>query len=378
MSKKDYELGEEIRTWSAYVPEEAIEEVSNTLRSGWINTGAKEKALREGFAKKFGAKYCVATSNGTASLRASLAMLGVGPGDEVVSTPYTFIATNTSILEQGATPVFADIQYETLNIDPESIRKKITDKTKAIMCVHYGGNACEMDEIRQIGKEYNLPIIEDSAHALGAKYKGDYIGAKGDIVTFSLQAVKIITSGDGGLIMTPNEQYYNELKKFVWYGVDKEAEKASVIDPLTEDITRLGFKYNMNDITASLGLVGLKHLDEAIAHRREIGEKYRRELADCKKVGLIYFSEDKTPNYQIFPMHIQDRMEFGKFMREKGIYVTINNRRNDRYTIFGGERNDLPNTARADADTILLPMHGDLTDQDVDKIIAAVKEFDLI
>jgi perosamine synthetase len=375
---KPYEIGNEIRLWSAFVPEETGQEVEKTLRSKWINTGAKEAELRQEFSKKFNIPYCVATNSGTSSLRASLAALDVGPGDEVVSTPYTFIATNTSILEQGATPVFADIQYETLNIDPKSIEKKITKKTKAIMCVHYGGNSCDMDAIRKIGKDNNLPVIEDSAHAIGAKYKGDYIGSKGDIVTFSLQAIKIFTSGDGGMITTTNEELYKKLKKHVWFGVDREDKKTSIIDPLPEDIDVLGFKYNMNDIVATIGLVGLKHLDEALARRKVIGEKYRQELVQCSKVTLITIPEENTPNFQIFPIHVQDRFRFCEYMRENDIFINVNNRRNDRYSIFGGLRNDLPNLERADLDTILIPIHNDLTDTDVDKIINTIIAYDKI
>ena len=373
---KPYEIGSEIRLWSAYVPEKTGAEVEKTMRSKWINTGKQEALLRKNFSEKFNIPYVVATNSGTSSLRASLAMLGVGPGDEVVSTPYTFIATNTSILEQGAIPVFADIQYETLDIDPESIVKKITNKTKAIMCVHYGGNACEMDAIRKIGRDYNLPIIEDSAHAIGSKYKGDYIGAKGDIITFSLQAIKIITSGDGGMITTPNEEYYKQLKKYVWFGVDREDKKTTPIDPLPEEIDILGFKYNMNDITATIGLVGLKHLDEALARRKEIGDRYRRDLVNCSKVKLVYIPPENVVNFQIFPVHVQNRSKFADFMRERGIFINVNNRRNDRYKIFGGLRNDLPNLARADEDTILIPLHCDLSDADVEKIISSIKEFD--
>ncbi len=377
MTKKPYEIGKEIRPWSVFVPSETGREVDKVLQSKWINTGKQEKLLREQFAKRFNIKHIVACNSGTSALRASLAVLGVGPGDEVVSTPYTFIATNTSILEQGARPVFADINYDTLNIDPQSIVKKITKKTKAIMCVHYGGNACDMDAIRKIGRDYNLPIIEDSAHAMNAKYKGDFIGTKGDIITFSLQVVKIITCGDGGMIATPHKKYYEKLKRQVWFGVDRENKKTSMIDPLPDRIDTLGFKYNMNDITATIGIVGLKHINEPLARRKKIGELYRREFENCSKVQTTYYPAENTPNYQIFPVHVQNRMKFALFMREHGIFVNINNRRNDRYSIFGGIKN-LPNLKRADEDTILIPIHYDLTDHDVEKIIDTVKKYDRI
>jgi perosamine synthetase len=375
MDKKDYEIGEEIRTWGVFIPEEAGDELKKILKSQWINTGKQEKIFRKKVCEKFDIPYCVATSNGTASLRASLAALGVGPGDEVISTPYTFIATNTSILEQGAKPVFVDIKYNTLNIDPDKIEEKITDKTKAIICVHYGGNPCDMDKIREIGRKHNLPIIEDSAHAMGSKYKGDYIGSKGDIIIFSFQVVKIITCGDGGIIATPKKEYYDKLKKYVWYGIDRDAKNQDSLDPLPNDIDFLGFKYNMNDISATLGIVGMDNIDTPLQRRKEIGEKYRKELGNLSKIKLLEYYPNRTPNYQIFPVHVQNRSEFADYMRKHSIILKVNNRRNDRYSIFGGLQ-DLPITEKVDKDTILIPIHTDLTDSQVDKIIDTIKNYD--
>jgi len=363
MSKKDYEINKKtIRTWSTFVPEEAIAEVAKTLRSGWINTGKKEKELREKASKKWGFPCCIAVNSCTSALRAALAALKVGPGDEVISTPFTFIATNTAILEQGAKPVFADIKYEDLNIDPVQIEKKITSKTKAIMIVHYGGNPVDLDEIRKIGKKHS-------------QYKGKYIGATGDIVCFSLQVVKIINSGDGGLI-TSNEKYYQKLKKIIWYGIDREEKKTNLLDPLPDSFkgTELGFKYNMNDIIATLASVAIDHFDQAAKKRRLIGERYRKELSDCPSIKLMKYYDDKKPNYQIFPIHVQHRLRFAKCLIKNNIMVNINNRRNDIYPMFGGLRKDLPVTALSDADVVLLPIHTDLTDEDVSYIIKKVHD----
>jgi len=367
----------DIRAWGVFVPQEAIDRVSEVLRSKWLNTGKWEKALRELFSKKFGARYAVAVNNGTAALRASYAMLGVGPGDEVVSTPYTFIATNTSILEQGAIPVFADIRYEDLNVTAETIAKKITKKTKAIVVVHYAGNPVDLDEIRALANSHNLPLVEDSAHALGAKYKGKFIGQTGSVVTFSLQVVKIVTCGDGGFICTDNEEYYSNLKKITWFGVDRENKQTYLFyDPLPDSIDRLGFKYNMNDIIAALGIAALNNFEEPEKKRQQIAMHYRNELSNLNKVRLLTYYEDRTPNYQIFPIHVHDRQEFAQYMWENGIQIVMNNRRNDQYKIFGGIRKDLPNLARADEDTILLPIHWDLTDIDISRIIETVKKWD--
>ena len=346
------------------------------MKSKWINTGKKEQELRKKASQKWDFPYCVAVNNCTGALRASLAMLGVGFGDEVISTPYTFIATNTAILEQGAKPIFADIRYEDLNIDPESIRQKITSKTKAIVVVHYGGNPVDLDEIRKIGNEHGIPIIEDAAHAMGSTYKGKYIGATGNVVCFSLQVVKIINSGDGGLIATSNKAYYQKLKKIVWYGIDKETKTTNLLDPLPSSFKgdTLGFKYNMNDITATLASVGVDHFDEAAKKRRTIGERYRKELATCSKITLLSYFSDRTPNYQIFPVHAKNRFGFATYLRRHNIMVNINNRRNDIYPMFGGLRKDLPNTARADSDVVLLPLHADLTPNQVSFIIKTIKQ----
>jgi len=302
-------------------------------------------------------------------------VLGVGVGDEVISTPYTFIATNTAILEQGAKPVFADINYDDLNINPESIEKRITKKTKAIIVVHYAGNPCDMSEIRRIGRKHGIPIIEDAAHSMGSKYKGDYIGAKGDFVCFSLQVVKIINSGDGGLISVSNK-YYQKLKKIIWYGIDRDVKKTNLLDPLPPSFhgDTLGFKYNMNDITATLACVGFDHFKEVLAIRKKIGERYRKELSDVPGIQLMKYHDDRTPNYQIFPIHVKDRLGFAKYLRKHKIMVNINNRRNDIYPMFGGVRKDLSMTANADNDVVLLPMHADLSDKEVSYIISKVKD----
>lgn len=364
-----------IPLWSSFVPKDAIDEVRQVFESGWLNTGEKEKSFRETFKEKFGVPYCVATNNGTASLKIGLAAIGICPGDEVISTPYTFIATNTSILEMRAKPVFADIDYDTLNMDPNTIEELITDKTKAIICVHYGGNPCDMDKIRKIGKEHDIPIIEDAAHALGSKYKGHYIGSEGDIAAFSLQAIKVITCGDGGLVTTTKEKYYNELKKYVWYGIDRDSRDPESIDPLPERIDVLGFKANLNDVAAAIGLAGLRHIDEALARRREIGKIYREEFEVCEKLKSMHYDAANLPNFQLFPIHVKERDKFAAHMKAQNIKVGLNNRRNDRYSIFGGLRN-LPMAGKADNDTIIIPIHMNLTDEDVQRVVRAVKEFD--
>lgn len=374
MNKQDFTIGEEIRCWGMYIPENAGEEVTKTLKSTWINTGKKEAEFREKICDKFKAPYAVACTNGTTALKVAMKALGVAYGDEVVTTPFTFIATNTAILEMGAKPVFADIQYDTLNIDPRSVEQKITSKTKAIICVHYAGNPVDLDELRAVGNKHNLPIIEDSAHAMTTEYKGNPIGSTGDIATFSFQCVKIVTCGDGGVITTTRKDLYEELKRTTWYGIDREAKKTDKLDPLPQNIGKLGFKANMNDIIATLGCVAIDNIDVPLSRRKEIGALYRKELSNLDKVRLIDYKNHWTPNYQIFPIHVQNRSLFAEYMWNKGIQCNVNNRRNDKYAIFGGLCY-LPATQKCDEDVILLPIHFNLTDAQVEKIIDAVKNF---
>ena len=376
MNNKDYNIGEEIRTWSVCIPDNAASEVEKTLKSTWINTGKKEKEFRDKLCQRFGAPYATATTSGTNALKIALKSLGVGPGDEVVSTPFTFMATNTAILELGAKPVFADIQYDTLNIDPLSVEEKITKKTKAIMCVHYAGNAVDLDELRDVANEHDLSIIEDSAHAMATEYKDKCIGSTGDIACFSFQCVKIVTCGDGGAVTTTDKDLHEKMQKISWYGINRDAKKVDILDPLPHDPDGLGLKANMNDIIATIACTAIDYLDTALEKRYHYGSIYRDELNSLSKLTLMNYKDDRKPNYQIFPVHVENRNKFAEFMWNKGIQVNINNRRNDIYEIFGGLQKDLINLERADNDVILIPLHNDLSELDIHRIIDSIKEYD--
>ena len=361
-----------IPLFSPYIPPEAGDAVKQVIDSGWINTGTKEQLFRERLQEKFGFPHCVATSSCTGSLRASLAALDITCGDEVITTPWTMIATNTVILEQGATPIFADIEYDTLNIDPEDVVRKITDKTKAIMCVHYAGAPCRLDALRKIAKDNDLTLVEDAAQALGAKYYNKYVGATGKLVNFSFQAIKTITSGDGGAIATDSEELYEALQTRVWFGIDKKRRQKTPLGPLPYDVEVLGFKYNMNDITATLGLVGLDHFDEALKKRKAVARHYRDELQNLNDVELLHYPTNIESSCWMFPIHVKHRLQFAKYMRHNGVEVSIHYPRNDKYSIFGGKQN-LPVTEKVDSDVIHIPIHSNLSEHQVVQVIDAVR-----
>ena len=376
--KLDYKVQNEIRTWDINIPISVISELKKTIKSKWINTGPREFEFRNLIKKRFKSKFAVATNSGTSSLRAALAALNVGPGDEVISTAYTWLATNTAILEQGAKPVFADINYDDLNISINDIESKITKKTKAIICVHYAGNPVDLEKLNKISKNYNIPVIEDCAHAMGSEYKGRPIGSSRNICCFSFQCVKIVTCGDGGAVTCDNKKTYEKLQSKIWYGFNKEKKKINFLNPVPENPDGLGFKMNMNDIVATFACSAMKELDRSLKKRRSIGKIYRNEFSNLNKIKLINYKIDRKPNYQIFPIHVSNRNKFAKFMWENNVQVNINNRRNDIYSIFGGLNKKLVNLNKADNDVILLPLHLGLKKTDINKIVSLVLKFDKI
>lgn len=367
-------MNKKIVMFYPFMPESVIEKVAETLRGRWIGQGPKVDEFEREFAKKFGLKYVVAVNSGTSALRLALAIAGVGPGDEVISPALTCTATNTPILEQFAKPVFADVQYETANIDPNDIEHRVTEKTKAIICVHWAGYPCDLDEIHKIARDYGLVVIEDAAHAIGAAYRGKPIGSISHFTAFSLQAIKQITTGDGGVLSIINEKYYEAARRRRWFGIPRHERKPSIFghDP-TYDIFEVGYKYNMNDIAATIGLEQLKYFDWVAKRRAEIARRYREELDSVPGITLFKHKNDRVHANWLFCMHVERMPKFAEMMWSKGIEVSVVHWRNDKYTIFGGLRKDLPNTDRLTEDMIAIPLHTKLTDEDIDYIIKTIR-----
>jgi perosamine synthetase len=358
-----------------HMPETAIEKVAETLRQRWLGQGPKVDEFEREFSARFKLKYVVSVNSGTSALRLSYAIAGVTPGDEVITTPYTAVATNTAILEQFATPVFADIEYESANIDPEDIEKRITEKTKAVVCVHWGGYPCDIDEIQKVASAHNLPVIEDAAHALGAQYKSRPIGSISDFTIFSFQAIKHITTGDGGLVSVIDKDNYEAAMRRRWYGIDRVRRQPSTLghDP-TYDIKEVGYKFHMNDIAATIALEQLNYFESLFERRAEIAKIYREELEGVPSLTLLENKADRIHANWLFAVHVKDRIKFAESMRAKGIEVYVQNYRNDKYTVFGGLRKDLPNLEKLNRDLICIPLHHRLSDEDVSYIVESIRE----
>ncbi len=361
-----------ITVYSPHIPESIINAASQALRSKWVNIGPATALFEETFAKKYNIKHALALSSCTAALRLACAIAGVGPYDEVITPAFTMVATNTVILEQYATPVFADVKYETANIDESDVEHRITKKTKAIVCVHNQGYPCNLKELKKIACDHSLALIEDCAHAIGATYQQEYVGANSQFACFSFAAVKHITTGDGGMLTTDSQELYDAASKRSWFGMDRK-RRDSLTGTYPLDITEVGYKMRMNGFLAAIGQEQLRFIDGILARRRNKARIYDEMLSSIKGISLMEYEPDRASSYFLYPIHVERRHRFVERLRSMGIEVLVQSYRNDRFSVFGGQRNDLPSTSRLEEDFVCLPIHEDLMDGDMHYIIDVLK-----
>ena len=308
------------------IEEDDIQAVVDVLRSDYLTTGPKIAEFEKMVADYVGAKYAVAISNGTSALHAACFAAGIQPGDEVITTPLTFAASSNCVLYCGGTPVFADVDPKTYNIDPEDIRRKITDKTKAIIAVHLAGQPCDMDEIHKIAKEHDLIVIEDGAHALGSVYKGKKVGTLSDMTTFSFHPVKPITTGEGGMIVTDNEEFYQKMMLFRSHGITRDENLMTRNDgPWFYQQLDLGYNYRITDIQCALGCSQMKKLDRFLALRKEIVARYNEAFADCENIVTRYQLPETESGWHLYIVQVKncDRRKVFEALREHGIAVNV-------------------------------------------------------
>lgn len=308
------------------IEEDDIQAVVDVLRSDYLTTGPKIAEFEKMVADYVGAKYAVAISNGTSALHAACFAAGIQPGDEVITTPLTFAASSNCVLYCGGTPVFADVDPKTYNIDPEDIRRKITDKTKAIIAVHLAGQPCDMDEIHKIAKEHDLLVIEDGAHALGSVYKGKKVGTLSDMTTFSFHPVKPITTGEGGMIVTDNEEFYQKMMLFRSHGITRDENLMTRNDgPWFYQQLDLGYNYRITDIQCALGCSQMKKLDRFLVLRKEIVARYNEAFADCENIIIPYQLPETESGWHLYIVQVKncDRRKVFEALREHGIAVNV-------------------------------------------------------
>ncbi len=367
------------------IDQEDIEEVVDTLNSDWLTTGPKTHLFEEEFAKYIGCKYAVAVNSCTAALHISLAALGIGKDDEVITTPYTFISTVNVILQQGAMPVFVDIKPDTFNINPDLIRKKINDKTKAIMPVHFAGQPCEMENIMKIAKDNNLLVIEDAAHAISAEYEGIKVGNIGDTTSFSFYPTKNMTTGEGGMGTTNDEELMNKFKIWSLHGISKDAWKRySAEGSWYYEVVCPGYKYNMTDIQASLGLHQLKKLNNFQKKREKIVKAYNEAFKDMKEITIPFVKDNIKHAWHLYVIKIVseklkiNRNQFIEALRAENIGTSVHfipaHLQPYYRDTFGFKKGDFPNAEYAFERVISLPLFPKMNDEDVKDVINSVKK----
>ncbi|MDO9309257.1 MAG: DegT/DnrJ/EryC1/StrS family aminotransferase [Deltaproteobacteria bacterium] len=363
-----------------------INEVVDSLRSGWITTGPKVKRFEEAFKAYVGAPYAVPLTSATAGLHLTLLALGIKEGDEIITTPMTFASTVSMIILCGGTPVLADIEPGTLNIDVERVREKITPATRAVIPVHFAGQSCDMDPLFAIAKEHGLTVIEDAAHAVGTEYKGQRIGSLDSISIFSFHPNKNITTGEGGMVCTADENLAEEISLMKFHGMNREAWKRFAASGTPNyDIMMPGFKYNMMDIQAAIGIHQLPRLDGFIDRRKEIAEFYNQEFADLPELALPAYAPYQqrhawhlyTPLVRIEKLNI-DRDRFMEELKKHNIgsglhYKAIHHHAWYREHMPVADE-ALPNASYASQRILSLPLFPKMTDEDARDVVAAVKD----
>lgn len=362
-----------IQLFKPYINPSAINRVTQVLKSGWVGEGPVVKEFEDKLSQHFRTSKVVTVNSGTTALQLALTLANIKPGDEIITTAQTMMASSLVIVHAGAKPIFADIQYHTGNIDPNDIEHRITKKTKAILPVHWGGYPCDMQQIEQIAKKYNLTVIEDAAHAMGAKYYNRPIGSLSDFTCFSFQAIKTLTSVDGGAISMKRVTDYKRAKRLKWFGIDRDNRKRSIIGEPVYSITEPGFKYHMNDVNAAIGVENLAELPKLLEHRRELVKLYRKGLSDIDGIELHLDEQDRDSAHWLFTINVEKRLSFIKHLANHQIPASVVHLRIDTNPVFGELRTDLPHLNNYNKHHVCLPLHNYMTKSDVEFIIEKIK-----
>jgi dTDP-4-amino-4,6-dideoxygalactose transaminase len=365
------------------IEDDEIQEVVASMKSGWLGTGPKVAKFEQDFANYKGIEHAVAVNSGTAALHLGMIAAGLKNGDEVITTPMTFCATVNAIIHAGATPVLADVDPATMNIDPNEVEKKITSKTRAILPVHFAGRSCNMDALCDIAKKHNLKIIEDCAHAIETEYKGRKAGTCSDFGCFSFYVTKNVVTGEGGMVSARDEEDIARIKMLALHGMSRDAwERFSDEGYKHYYVVECGYKYNMMDLQAAIGIHQLKRVETNWQKRQQIWESYNDAFSDLP-VGLPAPIEPDTRHaYHLYTILIDEektgfsRDDFLKAMTVNNIGVGVHYLSIPEHPFyqktFGWKAEDYPNAMRIGRQTVSLPLSAKLTDEDIEDVIEAV------
>jgi perosamine synthetase len=342
-----------------------LEEV---LYSGYVAQGEVVEQFERAFEDYIGEGYTLSLNSGTAALHIALLLAGVEPGSEVISTALTAEPTNVAIKMTGATIKWADIDYKTGNICPDSIEKAITAKTKAIIVVDYAGIPVDVKRIKEVSEKYNVPVIQDAAHALGAKFKGKKTGCHFPFTIYSFQAIKHLTTIDGGALQVLDKDLYEKGKLIRWFGLDKKTTR------MDNNITIQGYKYHMNNVNAAIGLVQLGDIESLIQKYITNGKYLDEQLKGVNGVELIEYYSDSEPSYWLYTLKVDNREAFIKKMEENGIAASELHKRNDLHSYLNDNPATLPNLDAFYKKMVHIPCGWWVTKEDCDKMIQLIKQ----
>ena len=370
---------------SPMIEQPEIDEVVASLKSGWIGTGPKVHKFEEMFKEYKGRRFAIALNSCTSALHLSMLVIGIKPGDEVIVPAMTFAATANAVIHTGGIPIFADCEKDTMNIDPEDIERKITSKTKAIIPGHFAGRACNMDAIMNIAKRHNLRVIEDCAHAIESECKGKKTGTFGELGCFSFYVTKNIVTGEGGMVITDNEDYANQIKILALHGMSKDAWRRFSDEGYKHyQVVYSGFKYNMMDIQAAIGIHQLPRIEKYWKRRQKIWNRYNEAFKDLPVFTPAPVEPNTRHAYHLYTLLLDiDNLKItrDKFLDEMtkqnigvGVHYIALHLHPYYQKIFGYKKGDFPNAEWISDRTVSLPISAKLTDEDVEDVIEAVNE----
>lgn len=365
-----------IPVFRPYSDEKELQYLKEVIESGWWGMGPRTAEFEKKFAEYIGVKHALGLNSATAALHLALMCADV-KGLEVISPAMTFVSTNHAILYNGGIPVFCDVEPDNLNVTAEGISKLITPRTKAIIVVHYGGYACDMDPIMELAEKHNLVVIEDCAHACGGRYKGRMLGSIGHFGSFSFQAVKNLSTGDGGMLVTNKTDWADRIRKLRWVGISKDTFERGAGNSYDwfYDVVEPGFKYHMNDITAAIGLAQMEKLDWMNERRKHWTERYKADLTSIPQIKVAPVRDYMLPAYHNFVIKAENRDELRKHLNRMGINSGVHYYPNHLFEMYKPYYRELPVSESIWKQLVTLPLYPGLTDEDFLKVIDAIRGF---
>lgn len=350
-----------------HITEEDIQAVVDVLRSDWLTTGPMVERFEQAVCDYTGARHGVAVCNGTAALHCAMHAIGIGPGDEVILPPMTFVATANAVLYQGGTPVFADVEEDTLLVDPNEVERLITPRTRAIIAVDYAGQPCDYDALRDIADRHGLWLVADACHSLGGSYKGRKVGTLADLTCFSFHPVKPITTGEGGMVMTDRPELAEKMRRFRNHGIDRDHRARQMSGGWDYDVTGPGMNYRLTDIQCALGVSQLSRLETILVRRQRIAEVYDQEFATCDCIRPLALRHGTRHAHHLYVVKLRNRDRCFHQLMSLGIGVNVHYKPVPIHSWYRErqEKNYCP-CAEANFEKLLsLPFHADLRPVDV-------------